>query len=116
MARHWMVAGVYEKLLGKQCGEHRRLDPRLELRDGTPLSPRLRECGTGFGLSNSGRRSRTSRNVSQPACRSRCRGGISGEHPIPRDDSWPAWLRDHFGGVITLRILVDDTIEPVEGE
>ena len=37
-----------------------------------------------------------------------------GGHSIPRDDSWPAWLRDHFGGVRSVRVFVDDTIEAVD--
>jgi hypothetical protein len=35
-----------------------------------------------------------------------------GGHNIPRQDSWPVWLCDHFGGVRSVRVFSDDTIEP----
>ena len=34
-----------------------------------------------------------------------------GGRSIPRQDEWPAWLRDHFGGVRSVRVHADDTIE-----
>jgi hypothetical protein len=39
----------------------------------------------------------------------RCFGGRS----APREDGWPAWLRDL--GVRSVRVFADDTIEPADG-
>jgi hypothetical protein len=35
-----------------------------------------------------------------------------GGHNIPREDGWPAWLRDHFEGVRWVLVFCDDTVAP----
>jgi hypothetical protein len=111
------IDGCYEKLLthgsrwrrGPLLEQH-LLDPRIELRD---VSQADRDVCDWLRAE---RRWRAERDRAE-----RLAAGepfevprmYFGGHTIPRDDSWPAWLRP-YSDVKQVRVYSDDTIEPAE--
>jgi hypothetical protein len=103
------IPGCYEKLLAGGCRERRRLDPRLELVD---MSQGEREVWDWLRAERVWQ--------AQQDLAERLASGepfelprwYFGGHSIPRQDSWPAWLRPG-SSVRSVRVFPDDTIEPV---
>lgn len=101
-AGRFRIPGVYEVLLDRLCVSG--ADPRLvlfsdgEVRGRRPVAERVAAFEERLA-------------AGEPLEVSRW---YFGGRSIPREDSWPAWLRDHFGGVKTIRVNADDTVEPAE--
>jgi hypothetical protein len=105
------IPGVYEKLLAGRCmcGSPCRSDPRLGLQD---LTPELRtqwewlkaQC---LWEAEQDRAARLAAGAPFEVPR-----WYFGGHSIPRDDSWPAWLRSPYSNVKRVRVFPDDTIAP----
>lgn len=107
------IEGVYEKLLTGRSRERRRLDPRLNLLDfpaadaNRDLLAWLRAESVWLAQQDIAAAIAAGEPLVVPRW-------YFGGHSIPREDSWPSWLRDHFGGVKSVRVNADDTIEPVD--
>jgi hypothetical protein len=109
------LPGVYQRcVVGScRCGNPCRSDPRRWLEDLTEgqraeLELAKAQCQFEAMLDRNERLA-----AGEPYTVSRlCFGG----HSIPREDSWPAWLRDHHGGVRSVRVFADDTIAPAEDD
>lgn len=106
------IPAVYEKLLTGGSRNRRRLDPRLELQGDLSQAERhvwdwLRAEPRWQAQQDLAERLAAGEPLEVPRW-------YFGGHSIPRDDSWPAWLRDNFGGVRSVRVFVDDTIEAVD--
>ena len=99
------IPGVYEKLLGGRCrcGFHCRSDPRLGLQGLTAEQRALFEWLTAQCAWEAQQDRAERLAVGEPFEVPRW---YFGGRSIPRQDGWPAWLRDHFGGV-----HADDTID-----
>lgn len=114
------LPGVYETLQTGLCGhvtgDWCGLDPRSDPRFRSGTGPSSREMAVWKWL-----RAECSWKAEQDRAERLAAGeplevarSIFGGHSIPRQDSWPAWLRDHFGGVKTVRVHPDDTVEPTD--
>jgi hypothetical protein len=105
------IPGCYETLLeGRcRCGNPCHSDPRLGLQEMTAEQSALfdwfkAQCQWEAEQDKAERRA-----TGEPFTVPRWKFG---GHNIPREDGWPAWLRDHFEGVRSVRVFPDDTIEP----
>ena len=104
------LPGVYEKLLAGacRCGFPCRSEPRLRLQQ---LSAEQQAMLGWFAAqcaweAEQDRAERLA--VGEPIVVPRWKfGGRS----VPRDDSWPAWLRDR--DVKTIRVFSDDRVVPI---
>ena len=116
------IPGVYEKLLAGWCG-HRigdgqgwcGFDPRGNPAFRSCPGPSEHDVAVWDWLqaecrwkSEMDRRARIA--VGEPFLTDRRRFG---GHSIPRQDGWPAWLRDPYSDVEKVRVFADDTIVPV---
>jgi hypothetical protein len=105
------VPGCYEQLLvGRcRCGNPCRSDPRLGLREMTAEQSALfdwfkAQCSWEAELDKAEQRA-----TGEPFTVLRRRFG---GHNVPREDRWPAWLRDPYSDVEKVRVYADDTIAP----
>ncbi len=103
------IDGVYEKLLTGRCRERRQLDPRLELWDMSPLERDvwswLRAERVWQAEGDLAERLAVGEPFELPRW-------YFGGRSIPRDDSWPVWLRP-CSDVKTVRVFADDRVLPV---
>jgi hypothetical protein len=103
------ISGVYEKLMTSRSRYRRGplLDPRLGVRE---MSQPERDVWEWLQAEGRWKDAAARIAAGEPFEVPRM---YFGGHRIPRQDSWPAWLRPH-SDVRTVRVYADDTIEPVE--
>jgi hypothetical protein len=111
----FQIAGCYEKLLLGQYRFRRMFDPRLYLylTDGKPLPP---EDQAVWDWLRAERIWQAELDLGERIAAGEpfeVQRWYFGGHSIPRQDSWPAWLRPG-SDVRTVRVFSDDTVAPAD--